>query len=636
MFQMNCRRRQGIGALLFNSIQNCSLVSLQSHANLIGKLVVKSLNLRSIVTEIPRGPIFCSNHIGSLQRTSSVFHGSLEQFRNFSTEEVLEARSPRRNSFLVRRLAGTRTWSGFEKTLESTRDSIDKRILRIAMMELGDRSSWRRSLWVFRWMQHNKVESLKPDAKDCGIILTILANSKQTTLVRSLYSYMTKAGIETNKYHHTSVIRALCSSNCFEEVEEYINHVKPGERTNLYLWHALLKGYGDDNQEDKMFEVLSRMKEAGLRPDIVTYNTIIGCLGLMGKLTEMEQKFEEMKSEFTPDHVAFVHRLKAYMKGKDLEKFEGVLRELEEAGISWVEHSSYLRVSMYGELGLVEKLDSTVNEILQMSSNLESDLLTTALKQYILLNEFEKASQLIQKFRIRNCLGNRRTVSMLLGLMANLETQTDPEKVSKFLHVLIDIDSTVGDRLSELLNLGDKEVDDICFKNLKAWFPLLRKLSFEYRDPSFAVITVVQFCNVILNLTGNKRVAMSLFDLATKESSLKFSHSLRSKALWTLNLRIYSVSVARMMLTHWLHAVNSEICGEKENNLPNSFVVITGHRSTSLRENTLKDLHDLGLPFQINENNPGVLEASKSEVETGLVNNKEPKQLLFESYGLKQ
>ena len=104
----------------------------------------------------------------------------------------------------------------------------------------------------------------------------------------------------------------------------------PGISPDTYCCTSLIKAYGMKGEAEKALDVVRMMIELGLRPDLVTYNTLIDACEKNGRLEEATRIFRQELPEqgLKPD--IFTYTVMLNMHGKR-GKFAEALGYFEEA-----------------------------------------------------------------------------------------------------------------------------------------------------------------------------------------------------------------------------------------------------------------------------------------------------------------
>jgi len=163
-----------------------------------------------------------------------------------------------------------------------------------AWVKLGDLPTAKRVLAALDGSSGTEVEgksvaiwpgvssSFVPDTACYNIVLSAVANSGDITEMMHIFDSIgntevqMKNGVKKDAVTYNTVIAALSKSNMPEKALEMFNNMKrAGIKANKYTYTSLIKSC---KLSLDMQEILYEMKETGISPDIVTYNTMIRTL----------------------------------------------------------------------------------------------------------------------------------------------------------------------------------------------------------------------------------------------------------------------------------------------------------------------------------------------------------------------
>ena len=104
---------------------------------------------------------------------------------------------------------------------------------------------------------------------------------------------------------------------------------------NTEVFNHFLQLYGKTHNVGKMRGVLESMMKF-VPPNPVTATTVLDLLGKTGRITEMEQLFEDMKAnpDTAPTSVTYHQMLNAYAKSGDVGKMEHTIQDMQSRGIT--------------------------------------------------------------------------------------------------------------------------------------------------------------------------------------------------------------------------------------------------------------------------------------------------------------
>ncbi|XVF21379.1 hypothetical protein REPUB_Repub12eG0085500 [Reevesia pubescens] len=133
---------------------------------------------------------------------------------------------------------------------------------------------------------------------------------------------------------------------CYEKFQN------AGIQPNIKTFNILLDSYGKTGNYEKMSAVMEYMQKYHYSWTIVTYNVVIDAFGRAGDLKQMEYLFRLMRSErIKPSCVTLFSLVRAYGQAGKAEKIAGVLRFIENSDILLDVVFFNCLVDAYGRLG---------------------------------------------------------------------------------------------------------------------------------------------------------------------------------------------------------------------------------------------------------------------------------------------
>ncbi|XP_031097462.1 pentatricopeptide repeat-containing protein At1g11900 isoform X1 [Ipomoea triloba] len=103
---------------------------------------------------------------------------------------------------------------------------------------------------------------------------------------------------------------------------------------NATVMNRIIYAFAQFRQVNKAMLIFGQMKSLQCKPDLVTYNTVLGILGQTGRIGEMLHVFASMKEEnLVPDIISFNTLVNGFRKVGRLELCETYFKEMLEKGI---------------------------------------------------------------------------------------------------------------------------------------------------------------------------------------------------------------------------------------------------------------------------------------------------------------
>lgn len=247
-----------------------------------------------------------------------------------------------------------------------------------------------------------------------------------------------------------------------------------------FEYHALIFAYGLQQQPEKAYNVLDRMRHEGLEPNLYTYNTLLGCYKRTNNLTKAELILEEMKQkDVKPDTVTYNTILHLMLKTGEFNRlfdlYEIIANGIDIAKPDMYTYSTVLDAAVKSGNQTIGNL--ICNQLLNTNKHEDIDLNTmnnifrfkadTEMNQvlelyYSLSDQFPhiRVDRMTYNILLDACLknGNPAKAYMIYGDMKR--TKLKPDVITY--GTLIDAESRVGN-LKDAIQL----FQDMCHESIE-------------------------------------------------------------------------------------------------------------------------------------------------------------------------
>ncbi|KAE9613959.1 putative tetratricopeptide-like helical domain-containing protein [Lupinus albus] len=159
-------------------------------------------------------------------------------------------------------------------------------------------------------MQYNK---LKPNERTCGIIISgYCKEGNMTDALRFLHK-MKELGVHRNPVVFNSLIKGYLDTTDTDGVDEHC---------------------GKDSNSIKIGQALTLMEEFGIKPDVVTFSTIMNAWSSAGLMGNCEEIFNDMvKGGIEPDIHTYSILAKGYVRSGQTRKAEELITSMSKYGV---------------------------------------------------------------------------------------------------------------------------------------------------------------------------------------------------------------------------------------------------------------------------------------------------------------
>ncbi|BBN14565.1 protein MpPPR_38 [Marchantia polymorpha subsp. ruderalis] len=187
---------------------------------------------------------------------------------------------------------------GIASLMEQYTGELSTQDLKQVLTELGTspERNWAKALQVFDWAHASSVYSVDPSMYHTMLLL--LGKAKKMEIAELLFDRMKQDGLTPGLYEYTALVSG---------------HVRTG---------SLQRGIA----------VLNRMKSAGIRPSVATYNILVdGCLKVPKGFEIASSLLEQMrKDDLRPDRVTYTTMIIVYSRKGHHKEAINIFREMLE------------------------------------------------------------------------------------------------------------------------------------------------------------------------------------------------------------------------------------------------------------------------------------------------------------------
>ncbi|CAL5336651.1 unnamed protein product [Camellia sinensis] len=120
--------------------------------------------------------------------------------------------------------------------------------------------------------------------------------------------------------------------------------------------NRIIFAFAECRQSDKALLIFDHMKSLKCKPDLITYNTVLGILGRVGRADEMLFEFASMKeANVIPDIISYNTLINSLRKLGRLDMCLVFLKEMEERGLEPDLRTYTALIESFGRSGNVEE-----------------------------------------------------------------------------------------------------------------------------------------------------------------------------------------------------------------------------------------------------------------------------------------
>ncbi|KAK4573924.1 hypothetical protein RGQ29_031746 [Quercus rubra] len=302
---------------------------------------------------------------------------------------------------------------------------------------------------------HERIKALRPDSAlkvfellreqlwyrpNSGVyikLIVMLGKCKQPQKADELFQAMIDEGCVVNHEAYTALLSAYGRSGLFDKAFSLLEQMKntPDCQPDVQTYSILIKSCLEYFAFDKVQALLSDMTTQGIRPNTVTYNTLIDAYGKARKFSEMESTLVEMLHEKNcePDVWTMNSTLRAFGSSRQTETMEKCYEKFQSAGVQPNIRTFNILLDSYGKAGEYEKM-SAVMEYMQ-----KYHYSWTIVTYNVVIDAFGKAGDLKQMeylFRLMRSERIKPSCVTLCSLVRAYGQAGKPEKIGGVLRFI--------------------------------------------------------------------------------------------------------------------------------------------------------------------------------------------------------
>eukprot|EP00347_Sterkiella_histriomuscorum_P013026 403366299 len=192
-----------------------------------------------------------------------------------------------------------------------------------------------RAVAVFQEMQFSNI---KPSSVTYGILIKAYGSANQLDNAFFVFKKMKDNCLIPNSVTYGCLIDACVKNNQIERAMEVFETMKrDGVQLNTIIFTTLIKGFAKSFKLDQALEVYQIMKmDDKIKPNNVTFNSLIDCCIRCNSIKKAMEIFEEMKqpiSHTKPDLITYSTMIKGFCREKNIQQALIMLNDMEKNNI---------------------------------------------------------------------------------------------------------------------------------------------------------------------------------------------------------------------------------------------------------------------------------------------------------------
>ncbi|KAL0333079.1 UNVERIFIED_CONTAM: Pentatricopeptide repeat-containing protein, chloroplastic [Sesamum calycinum] len=191
----------------------------------------------------------------------------------------------------------------------------------------------------------------------------MLGKCKQPEKAHTLFQAMIDDGCVVDREAYTALMSAYSRSGLFDKAFYILEKMKTISdcQPDVYTYSILIKSCLQVNDFGKVQSLLSDMEIQRIKPNTITYNTLLDAYGKAKRFIEMESLLVQMlrQRECQPDEWTMNSSLRAFGGSGQIEMMEKCYEKFLRAGIEPNIKTFNILLDSYGKTGNYEKMSSS-------------------------------------------------------------------------------------------------------------------------------------------------------------------------------------------------------------------------------------------------------------------------------------
>ncbi|CAN6164746.1 unnamed protein product [Urochloa humidicola] len=289
-------------------------------------------------------------------------------------------------------------------------------------------SSWRRSVDVFEWLARGGAA---PAPRAVAVVLGVLGRARQGAAAEELFLRFAGEGATVQVFN--AMMSVYARSGRFDDARQLLDTMRDrGIEPDLVSFNTLINARAKSGclAAGVALDLLFEVRQAGLRPDVITYNTLISACSQSSNLEDAVTVFEEMvDSECRPDLWTYNAMVSVHGRCGKAEEAERLFRELVEKGFTpdAVTYNSLLHA--FAKEGDIEKVERTCEDLVKAGFKKNEITYNTMIHMYGKMGRLDLAVGLYDEMRSMGCTPDAVTYTVLIDSLGKMDRITEAGKV---------------------------------------------------------------------------------------------------------------------------------------------------------------------------------------------------------------
>ncbi|KAJ1259897.1 hypothetical protein BS78_10G191200 [Paspalum vaginatum] len=276
--------------------------------------------------------------------------------------------------------------------------------------------------------------SVRPNLTTYNILVKAWCDQRNLEEASSVVGKMRAGGVEPDIVTYNTIASAYANNDETWRAEELIVEIQTRVRTSERTWGIIIGGYCREGRLDEAFRCVRQMKEAGVVPNVVIFNTLLkGFLDAndMAAVNNILGLMEQFGIK--PDIVTYSHQLNTFSSLGHMARCMKVFDKMIEAGIEPDPQVYSILAKGYVRAQQPDKAEELLLQMSQLSVSPNVVTFTTVISGWCSVADMESAMRVYEKMRESGVHPNLRTFETLIW---GYSEQKQPWKAEEVLQMM--------------------------------------------------------------------------------------------------------------------------------------------------------------------------------------------------------
>lgn len=290
-------------------------------------------------------------------------------------------------------------------------------------------ASWQRAFDAFEWLVAGSTRA--PAPRVVAVVLGVLGRARQDSLAEEVFLRFAGEGATVQVFN--AMMGVYARSGRFDDVRQLLDAMRDrGIEPDLVSFNTLINARAKSGSLPAgiALDLLLEVRQAGLRPDVITYNTLISVCSKGSNLDDAVAVFEEMiASECRPDLWTYNAMVSVHGRCGKAQEAERMFRELVEKGFApdAITYNSLLYA--FAKEGNVEKVEHVCEELVKAGFKKDGITYNTMIHMYGKMGRLHLALGLYDEMRAIGCTPDAVTYTVLIDSLGKMDRISEAGKV---------------------------------------------------------------------------------------------------------------------------------------------------------------------------------------------------------------